>query len=44
VPAEYTDSPFPLQYYFVVSTPTVTLYPGLNDTWTNQPYFVIRQA
>jgi hypothetical protein len=47
IPADYTDSPFPLQYYFVVApggNADELLYPGFDETWTNQPYFVVRQA
>jgi hypothetical protein len=44
IPANYTDSPFPLQYYFELSERTgARLYPGFNADWSNQPYFVIRQ-
>jgi len=46
VPAEYTDSPFPLQHYFVLaagSPPRPALHPGFNATWSNPPYFVVRQ-
>ena len=38
IPAEYTAAPFPLMYYFDVSG---TLYPGLDATLANQPYFVV---
>ncbi len=48
VPADYTDSRFPIQYYFVLTgtkpTPTANLYPGLDATLCNQPYFVVRQG
>lgn len=45
IPATYTDSPYPLQYYFVLRDSTrVSLFPGFDDDPTNQPYFVIRQA
>jgi hypothetical protein len=47
IPADYTDSVFPLQYYFELiggSASAVSLYPGFDDTWCNQPYFVVRQA
>jgi hypothetical protein len=46
VPAEYTDSPFPLQYYFELrdSAGWSQLVPGLNDDWSNQPYYVVRQS
>lgn len=46
IPAAYSNSPYPLQYYFdVVESPEVAwLYPGFNAERTNQPYFLIRQA
>jgi len=44
IPAQYTDSPFPLQYYFELRDPVgVTLFPGFDSDWSNQPYFVVRQ-
>jgi hypothetical protein len=44
IPATYTDSPYPVQYYFEVrlSPERVWLYPGFDATLANQPYFVIR--
>jgi hypothetical protein len=42
----YTDSAFPLQYYFelVRARPaTVVLWPGFEASWTNTPYWVVRQ-
>ena len=46
IPGEYTQSLFPLQYYFEVrKTQDATLYPALNATLSNQPYFsVFRRA
>ena len=46
IPATYTDSQFPLQYYFEVrqGPESATLYPGLGADLTNQPYFVVRRA
>ncbi|QDK79927.1 hypothetical protein EXU85_15440 [Spirosoma sp. KCTC 42546] len=46
IPAAYTNSPYPLQYYFELqeSPETASLYPGFNATLTNQPYFLVRQA
>jgi hypothetical protein len=45
IPATYTASPYALQYYFTLCDPSgrAWLYPGLNDTLSNQPYFVVRQ-
>lgn len=44
--AAYTDSLFPLQYYFQIhdSDGGVRLYPGLEHCWQGQPYFVVRQV
>src|SRR5262249_48827695 len=41
IPAEYTDSPFPLQYHFAVhpATGAPWLHPGLRPGWHGQPYF-----
>jgi hypothetical protein len=54
IPAEYTDSPFPLQYHFQIRASDsalrtarsglCSLYPGLRPGWHGQPYFVVRQA
>jgi hypothetical protein len=42
IPAEFTKSPYPLQYYF--SLETAAMFPGLSANLANQPYFVLRQA
>jgi len=46
IAAEYTDSPFPLQYHFQIhgGEDRTWLYPGLHPGWQGQPYFVIRQG
>jgi hypothetical protein len=46
IPAAYTDSPFPLQYYFAVreSPEKVWLYPGFAPDLLNRPYFVVQRA
>jgi hypothetical protein len=46
IAAEYTDSPFPLQYHFQIRAKKnqTWLYPGLNPGWQGQPYFVVRQG
>lgn len=46
IPASYTDSPYPLEYYFEIKeTPEKAwLHPGFSPELTNQPYFVVRQA
>lgn len=42
IPDAYTQSPFPLQYYFELRTEhEAALYPPLNETLSNQPYFAI---
>jgi hypothetical protein len=43
VPARYTDSPYPLQYYFQLAwaPERVSLYPGFAEDFLNQPYFVV---
>jgi hypothetical protein len=46
IPATYTDSLYPLQYYFELKEgpKTAWMYPGFNADLTNQPYFVVRKA
>ena len=45
VPASYTNSPYPLQYYFELPTKdAATLYPPFNATLSNQPYYAIMPA
>ncbi|HEY1663606.1 MAG TPA: twin-arginine translocation signal domain-containing protein [Verrucomicrobiae bacterium] len=46
IPADYTDSPYPLQYHFQIrSTAGNTwLYPGLENRWRGQPYYFLRQT
>jgi hypothetical protein len=43
IPASYTSSAYPLQYYFEVKTVAdgVLLHPGLGEDLLSQPYFVI---
>jgi hypothetical protein len=42
IPAAYTNSPYPLQYYFELHTATAaTLHPAFNSTLSNQPYFAV---
>jgi hypothetical protein len=45
IPADYTDSVYPLQYYFEVKTITgpALLYPGFSKDHMNQPYFVLHR-
>jgi hypothetical protein len=46
IPASYTDSPFPLQYYFQLRNDlgNTWLYPGLGPSLSQQPYYVVRQG
>jgi hypothetical protein len=45
IPADYTRSPYPLQYYFVVSQAAgKNIYPGFNPNLTGLPYFVVRSS
>jgi len=42
IPGHYTDSPFPLQYYFELRAgEAATLHPVLDATLSNQPYFAV---
>jgi hypothetical protein len=44
IPADYTNSPYPLQYYFELRTANAaTLQPPFNSTWSNQPYYAIHK-
>ena len=46
IPAGYTDSQYPLEYYFELKQgpESAWLYPGFSEDLTNQPYFVVRRA
>ena len=46
IPAEYTNSQYPLQYYFELKETSAKawLYPGFSANLTNQPYFVVRKV
>jgi hypothetical protein len=43
IPAEYTNSVYPLQYYFELrqGPEAVTLFPGFGTIPVNPPYFVL---
>jgi hypothetical protein len=45
IPASYTGSRFPLQYYFELrqGPDKGSLYPGFTPDLTNEPYFVVRR-
>ncbi len=45
IPADYTDSPYPLLYYFEGRGPSgVFLYPGFGPELSNEPYIVVRKV
>jgi hypothetical protein len=46
IPADYTASPYPLEYFFTVheGPDAAWLYPGFEASLANQPYFVVRQG
>jgi len=46
IPADYTNSSYPLQYYFVIQrdAKNAALYPGFEQGLTHQPYFVVSQV
>ena len=46
IPGEYTDSAYPLMYFFELHERNgqAWLYPGLAADLSNQPYFVLRRA
>jgi hypothetical protein len=43
IPGSYTNSAFPLQYYFVFQrgADAAWLYPAFNSTLSNQPYYAV---
>jgi hypothetical protein len=47
IPADYTQSPYPLQYYFELHSKSegASLYPGLTlPSLSNLPYYVVHQS
>jgi len=46
IAADYTDSPFPMQYYFQIRTQSGGTWfcPGLEHPWRGQPYYFVRQT
>ena len=44
VPASYTNSPYPLEYYFELKhgPESAWIFPGFREDLTGQPYFVVR--
>jgi hypothetical protein len=43
IPAKYTDSPYAIQYFFVLRDDrgAAWLHPGLDEDLSNQPYYVV---
>jgi hypothetical protein len=45
IPGSYTNSPYPLQYYFEIRTADAAiLHPPFNATLSNQPYYAVMSA
>jgi hypothetical protein len=45
IPADYTESQYPLLYYFEVHEAGGSgIYPGFNKDLSNQPYFLVRSS
>jgi len=46
IPASYTQTDFPMQYYFALKKGenSVVLFPGFDANLANQPYFVVRSV
>jgi hypothetical protein len=46
IPAAYTDAPYPLQYYVVLTDAAGRAWPwpGLTGDLGNEPYVVLRRA
>jgi hypothetical protein len=46
IPAEYTQAPYAMQYYFELkeAPESAALYPGFGEQLTGQPYFVVRRG
>jgi hypothetical protein len=44
IPSDYTQTEYPLQYYFGLNKGShgSVLFPGFDTTLANQPYFVVR--
>jgi hypothetical protein len=45
IPGDYTNSVYPLQYYFVLrrGTEAAWFFPAFNATLSNQPYYAIAE-
>jgi len=46
IPADYSDSPYALQYFFELRDRLgrAWMYPGFTATLANQPYFIVQQS
>ena len=45
IPGDYTQSPYPIEYYFEVREPRgSTIFPGFNPDLSNQPYILVRSS
>ncbi len=44
IPAEYTDTRYPMSYYFTIDMGEAgkAIYPGLDENQANMPYFVVQ--
>jgi hypothetical protein len=42
IPSAYTDSPYPLQYYFELKSNRAWLHPGFPADLAGQPYYLVR--
>ena len=45
IPGHYTQTRYPLEYYFAIDMGQkgIALYPGLDENLANMPYYVVRQ-
>jgi hypothetical protein len=45
IPADYTETRYPMSYYFAVDMgdPGIAIYPGLDQNLAGMPYYVVRQ-
>jgi hypothetical protein len=45
IPGDYTQSPYPIQYFFEVREPGGSaIYPGFGPDLSNQPYILVRRS
>ena len=44
IPASYTKTPFPIQYYFeLINNKISSFAPGFSKNLSNQPYYILRK-